>query len=69
MIASVIDQNCRSWEPVLVEDARTESRVHLKLEEWTSRDRRIRVILRDENGHISAATNAPQALLEQWRIR
>jgi glycosyltransferase involved in cell wall biosynthesis len=57
MIASVIDQTCRSWELVLVEDASTDSRVHLKLEEWASRDRRIRVILRDENGNISGATN------------
>jgi O-antigen biosynthesis protein len=57
MIASVIDQTCRFWELVLVEDACTDSRVHLKLEEWASRDQRIRVILRDENGDISAATN------------
>ncbi len=57
MIASVIDQTCRSWELVLLDDASTDSRVHLKLEEWASRDRRIRVILRDENGNIAAATN------------
>jgi O-antigen biosynthesis protein len=57
MIASVIDQTCQSWELVVVEDASTDSRVHLRLEEWASRDRRIRVILRDEIGNISAATN------------
>ena len=57
LIGSVIDQTCRSWELVLVEDASTDSCVHLKLEEWASRDRRVRVILRDENGNNSAATN------------
>jgi O-antigen biosynthesis protein len=57
LIASLIDQTCRSWELVLVEDASTDSRVHLKLEESASRDRRIRVILCGEKGNISAATN------------
>jgi GT2 family glycosyltransferase/glycosyltransferase involved in cell wall biosynthesis len=57
MIRSVIDQTVTGWELVLADDASPDARVRHAMAEWSARDGRIRVIERQQNGNISAATN------------
>ena len=57
LIDSFVNQYYKNWELVLVDDASTITHVREILEAQGKRDTRIKVILRNENGHISAATN------------
>lgn len=57
MIESVLRQIYPYWELCLADDASTEPHVERVLREFARRDRRIKFIRRDTNGHISAATN------------
>ena len=57
MIDSVIAQAYPRWELCLADDASTAPHVRRVLEEYRTRDPRIKVALRDSNGHISAASN------------
>jgi GT2 family glycosyltransferase len=62
MIESVIRQTYPRWELCLADDASTAPHVRPVLEEYRARDPRIKVVLRDSNGHISAASNSALGL-------
>jgi GT2 family glycosyltransferase len=56
-IASVEAQTASDWELVLVDDGSTSPHVHRVLDEAAARDPRIRVLRRQQNGGIVAASN------------
>jgi GT2 family glycosyltransferase len=56
-IESVREQLYPHWELCIADDASTNSGVREILEKYTRLDQRIRVIFREINGHISAASN------------
>lgn len=57
-IDSVISQIYPDWELCIADDASTRSFIRPVLERYASNDQRIRVVFRQENGHISAASNS-----------
>lgn len=61
-IESVIDQAYPRWELCIADDASTASHVRAVLDEYAAADDRIRIVCRDRNGHISAATNSAYAI-------
>lgn len=61
-IASVERQTAGNWELCIADDASTDRRIAGLLAEAEARDRRIRVVRRAENGHISAASNSALAI-------
>lgn len=58
MIGSVVAQIYPKWELCLADDASTQPHVRETLERMASDDNRIRVIHRNQNGHIAEATNS-----------
>ncbi|MBY5967825.1 glycosyltransferase family 2 protein [Halomonas denitrificans] len=56
-IESVIAQSYPYWELCLVDDASPSSHVARVLKFYNERDKRIKILLRQENGHISRTTN------------
>ena len=60
-VASVFDQVYPHWELCIADDASTDPAVAAYLQ-TLARDPRIKLVLRPENGHISAATNSAVAL-------
>lgn len=56
-IRSVVEQTHGNWELILVDDASTDKAVLPLLTAWARRDARITVHARQENGHISVATD------------
>ncbi|WP_043285026.1 glycosyltransferase family 2 protein [Paraburkholderia oxyphila] len=61
-IESVRDQIYPNWELCIADDASTDPQVRPVLEAYARDDRRIKVTLRERNGHISAASNSALAL-------
>ena len=59
---SVLAQIYPNWELCIADDASTRPHVRPLLEEYSARDRRIRVVFRKENGHISVASNTALSL-------
>jgi O-antigen biosynthesis protein len=57
-IDSVLAQIYPNWELCIADDASTRKQVRKTLEEYTARDQRIKVVYRQKNGHISAASNS-----------
>lgn len=57
-IESVRAQLYPNWELCIADDASSDPAVRRVLEEYASKDERIRVAFRDQNGHISAASNS-----------
>ncbi|MEW8626793.1 MAG: glycosyltransferase [Candidatus Thiodiazotropha sp.] len=57
-IDSVLAQNYDDWELCIADDASTKSHIKRILKEYETRYKRIKVVYREENGHISAATNS-----------
>jgi len=57
-IASVQSQIYQAWELCIADDASTDARVRLFLEEIALREARIRLVFRETNGHIAACSNA-----------
>ncbi|MBZ0092612.1 MAG: glycosyltransferase, partial [Sulfuricellaceae bacterium] len=55
---SVLAQSWPHWELCIADDASTEPRVKAVLEEYRQRDARVKLALRERNGHISAASNS-----------
>lgn len=59
---SVLGQLYPHWELCVADDASTEPHVRSVLEEYRAADSRIRVLFRQTNGHISAASNSALSL-------
>ncbi len=57
-IDSVINQIYPHWELCIADDASSEPHVKAVLEEYSSKDQRIKVVFRTENGHISRSSNS-----------
>lgn len=62
-IESVRAQLYQNWELCVADDASTDHEVRKVLNEFQLRDQRIKVIFREENGHISAASNSALSLV------
>ena len=66
-IESVRAQSYRNWELCIADDASTLSTVRPFLAEAARADARIKVIFRDVNGHIAAASNSALTLVSgEW---
>lgn len=61
-IESVRNQVYLHWELCIADDASTAPHVRQVLEEYRDKDARIKVMYRERNGHISAASNSAIAL-------
>ncbi|MFM7426049.1 MAG: tetratricopeptide repeat protein, partial [Elainella sp.] len=61
-IQSVLDQVYPYWELCIADDASTDPAVRLSLDRFAAEDPRIKVLYRQQNGHISAASNSALAL-------
>lgn len=57
-IESVIIQSYTNWELCIADDASTDKITLNVLKEYEKKDSRIKVIYREENGHISIASNS-----------
>jgi glycosyltransferase involved in cell wall biosynthesis len=55
---SVLAQSYEDWELCIADDASTRPHIKRVLDEYMRRYKRIKVIYREENGHISHATNS-----------
>jgi glycosyltransferase involved in cell wall biosynthesis len=62
-IESVIKQSYENWELCIADDASPSPHVKRVLEEYRSKDGRIKVVYRPVNGHISAASNSALELV------
>lgn len=66
-IESVLSQSYSKWQLCLADDNSSEEYVKEVLKHYQELDSRINVVFRDENGHISAATNSALAIAEgEW---
>ncbi|MBW0167218.1 MAG: glycosyltransferase family 2 protein [Vulcanococcus sp.] len=63
-IDSVCDQLYPHWQLCIADDCSTDPRVREVLEQAVAADQRIRVAFREQNGHISAASNTALELVE-----
>jgi glycosyltransferase involved in cell wall biosynthesis len=63
-IKSVRDQIYERWELCIADDASTEPHVRSLLEKAAREDSRIKVVFRETNGHISAASNSALTLAQ-----
>lgn len=61
-IESVVKQVYPYWELCIADDASTDPRITQLLQHYAQADERIKVIFRQENGHISAASNTAMEL-------
>ena len=52
-IRSVVEQVYPNWELCIADDGSTKPAIRQTLEQWRSRDSRVKVVYRQENGHIS----------------
>ncbi|WP_221032951.1 glycosyltransferase [Actomonas aquatica] len=57
-IESVREQFYPNWELCIADDASTEPHVAEVLRDYAQRDARIKFVIREQNGHISAASNS-----------
>jgi len=57
-IDSVIGQIYSNWELCVADDASTEQHIAKVLKEYAASDGRIKIVFRETNGHISAASNS-----------
>mgnify|MGYP002682125657 CR=1 FL=1 len=57
-IESVINQTYDNWELCLADDCSTKSYVKKVLNEYSKKDKRIKVVYRSKNGHICKSSNS-----------
>ncbi len=57
-IDSVLKQFYSNWELCIADDCSTKPHIRPILESYAAHDERIKLVLRSENGHISAASNS-----------
>ncbi|KAF3888299.1 glycosyltransferase [Tolypothrix campylonemoides VB511288_2] len=57
-IESVCNQIYPDWELCIADDASTKPHIRTVLDKYSKLDSRIKVVFRQENGHISAASNS-----------
>ena len=57
-IDSVLGQMYENWELCIADDASTDPEVQKILEKYSTLDSRIKIEIRNQNGHISAASNS-----------
>jgi glycosyltransferase involved in cell wall biosynthesis len=57
-IDSVLNQLYTNWELCIADDASTAPHIPSVLKEYSEKDDRIRLVMRFQNGHISAASNS-----------
>lgn len=57
-IDSIIMQSYPRWELCIADDASTDNRTREVLKEYEKKDKRIRIVFREKNGHISKASNS-----------
>ncbi|MCW5961883.1 MAG: glycosyltransferase [Pyrinomonadaceae bacterium] len=55
---SVLNQFYENWELCIADDKSPSPHIKRVLDEYASRDERIKVVYREKNGHISAASNS-----------
>ncbi|MGA8146969.1 MAG: glycosyltransferase [Gallionellaceae bacterium] len=61
-IGSVLNQLYPDWELCIADDASPQPHVHEIIERYAQKDSRIKISIRQQNGHISQATNSALAL-------
>lgn len=61
-IESIQKQSYDNWELCIADDASSDERIKTILEEYQKQDSRIKLIFREENGHISEASNSALSL-------
>ncbi|HEY6329107.1 MAG TPA: glycosyltransferase, partial [Blastocatellia bacterium] len=61
-IQSVVDQVYPRWELCIADDGSPDATVRNLLNEWATREPRIKLVFRENNGGISAASNSAAAL-------
>ena len=57
-IGSVLKQLYANWELCIAEDCSPSPHIREILQEYAARDKRIKIVYREQNGHISAASNS-----------
>ncbi|NLF24333.1 MAG: glycosyltransferase, partial [Deltaproteobacteria bacterium] len=57
-LGSVLEQAYPFWELCVADDASTDPQIVRILKSYAQKDSRIKVVMRPENGHISAASNS-----------
>jgi O-antigen biosynthesis protein len=57
-IESVVHQTYENWELCIADDVSTTTHVRPMLEGYAARDGRIRIVWREQQGHIAAASNS-----------
>ncbi|TIR25666.1 MAG: glycosyltransferase [Mesorhizobium sp.] len=66
-IESVRAQIYQNWELCIADDCSTKPHMRLILNDYAKRDPRIKIVLREENGHISRASNSALELVTgEW---
>jgi glycosyltransferase involved in cell wall biosynthesis/2-polyprenyl-3-methyl-5-hydroxy-6-metoxy-1,4-benzoquinol methylase len=63
-IESVKTQTYPHWELCIADDASTNPDIRSTLEEYAAQESRIKVVFRENNGHISAASNSALELVK-----
>ncbi len=64
-VESVLKQLYENWELCIADDFSPTPHVRRVLEEYAAQDARFKLVFREENGHISAASNSALALATQ----
>jgi len=66
-IESVENQLYPNWELCIADDLSTDPKIRPLLEQYAHNDERIKVVFREKNGHVSAASNsALEVATGQW---
>ena len=57
-IESVLTQSYKNWELCIADDSSSAAHIKPVLNEYSAKDSRVKVVFRQTNGHISAASNS-----------